>query len=167
MLLSKNAEKKSRGELLSKTALLSMLGNWGRTGNYRRPMIATSHPDDIPWNAAISSKPAPHSKTTDTGYVFHDISWKQRVLSLRTFLPLNLIGRNQERLQVVRILQAVLLTTDPKRTMSIQVGAVYVQFPIREAQKLERKFQTLKYSDLSNVTSPHGARASASPPSQD
>ena len=92
-------------------------------------MITTSHPDDIPWTGEVSSKPTPHSEMTNVGYVFHDITWKQKVRNLATFLPLNLIGRGPERLQVARLLQALLLTTDPKRILSIQVDAVYVQVP--------------------------------------
>ena len=154
MFLGKKAEKKCRSELLSKTALLSMLGSWGRTENYRHSMVTTSHPDDVPWDGLVTSKPAPHSEMTDTGYVFHDISWKQRILSLGTFLPLNLIGRNQERLQVARILHATLLFCDPRNVISIQVDAVYLQPPAKEAKKLERKFKTLRYCDLNRVTSP-------------
>ena len=127
VFLGKKAERKCRSELLSKTALLSMLGSWGRTENYRHSVVTTSHPDDVPWNGPIFSKPTPHSETTDTGYVFHDISWKQRILSLGTFLPLNLIGRNQERLQVACILHAALLCCNPKSVISIQVDAVYLQ----------------------------------------
>ena len=39
VFLGKKAERKSRSELLSKTALLSLLGSWGRTDNYRHTMI--------------------------------------------------------------------------------------------------------------------------------
>ena len=99
-------------------------------------MITTSHPDDIPWTGEVSSKPTPHSEMTNVGYVFHDITWKQKVKSLATCLPLNMIGRTQERLQVARLLQALLLTTDPKRILSIQVDAVYVQLPKSEAKRL-------------------------------
>ena len=116
--------------------------------------FTTSHPDDIPWNGEISSKPTPCSEMTDVGYVFHDITWKQKVRNLGTFLPLNLIGRTQERLQVARLLQALLLNTDPKRILSIQVDAVYVQLPKSEAKKMEHKFKNLKYCDLNEIVSP-------------
>ena len=154
VFLGKKAEKKCRSELLSKTACLSLIGSWGRTENYRHSMITTSHPDDIPFNGEISSKPTPHSETTNTGYVFHDVTFNQRILSLGTFLTLNLLARNQGRLQVARILHQVLLTTDPRRIISIQVDAVYVQFQRSEAKKLERRFKTLKYCDLNSITSP-------------
>ena len=77
-------------------------------------MIATSHPDDIPWTGEVSSKPTPHSEVTHVSYVFHDNTWKHKVRNLATFLPLNLIGRTQERLQVARLLQALILSTTPK-----------------------------------------------------
>ena len=152
--LGDKAEKKNKSDLLSKTALLCMLGAWGRTDNYRYSMITTSHPDDIPWSGEVSSKPTPHSEMTETGFVFHDITWKQKVRNLSTFLPLNLIGRTQERLQVSRILQALLLSTDPKRILSIQVDAVYVQVPSSEAKKIEHKFKNLAYCHLNEIASP-------------
>ena len=86
--------------------------------------------------------------------MFHDISWKQKIHNLATFLPLNLIGRTQERLQVARIINTLLLTTDPKRLLSIQVDAVYVQVPKTEAKKIEHTFKKLKYCDLNNIASP-------------
>ena len=127
--------------MLSKTALLSLLGAWGRTENYRYSMITTSHPDDIIWTGEVSSKPTPHSEMTNVGYVFHDITWKQKVKSLATFLPLNMIGRTPERLQVAILLQALLLNTDPRRILSIQVDAVYVQVPKAEVKKIEHTFK--------------------------
>ena len=117
-------------------------------------MITTSHPDDIPWTGEVSSKPTPHSEMTNVGYVFHDITWKQKVKSLATFLPLNMIGRTQERLQVARLLQALLLTTDPRRILSIQVDAVYVQVPKAEVKTIEQTFKNLKYCNLNEIASP-------------
>ena len=117
-------------------------------------MITTSHPDDIIWSGEVSSKPTPHSEMTETGFVFHDITWKQKVRNLSTFLPLNLIGRTQERLQVSRLLQALLLSTDPRRILSIQVDSVYVQVPKSEAEKIEHKFKNLKYCHLNEIASP-------------
>ena len=76
------AAKKDTRELLSKTALLSLLGGWGRTDNYRHQMTTTSHPDDVPWSGEVSTKPTPESEKTSSGYVFHDVSWKVPILSL-------------------------------------------------------------------------------------
>ena len=117
-------------------------------------MITTSHPDDIPWTGEVSSKPTPHSEMTNVGYVFRDIAWEQKVNSLATFLPLNMIGRTQERLQVARLLQALILTTDPRRILSMQVDAVYVQVPKAEVKTIDHKFKNLQYCDLSCIASP-------------
>ncbi len=113
-------------------------------------MITTSHPDDIGWNGEVVSKPTPNSDTTAMGIIFHDVCWKQKISNLCTFLPLNLIGRTQERLQVARILHATLLSCSPRNIISVQVDAVYVQPPAKEAKKLERKFKTLRYCDLNS-----------------
>jgi hypothetical protein len=134
--LGKKAEKKSRSELLSKTALLSMLGAWGRTENFRHHMITTSHDEDLTWAGEVSSKPTPESERTDTGYIFHDISWKQKVKTLATFLPLNLIGRNQERLQVARALSLAHLCSC--RILSIQVDGIYMQFPKKGGKEIRK-----------------------------
>ena len=155
VFIGKKAERNSRSERLSKTALLPMLGSWGRTENYRHTMITTSHPDDVPWDGEVSSKPTPYSEMTDTGYVFHDISWKPKIITLGgTLLPISLIGRNQDRLQVVRILHTALPCCNPWRIISIQVDAVYVQLHRSEAKKFERRFKPLRYCDLNSITSP-------------
>ena len=138
LFLGKKVEKKSKSDMLSKTALLSLIGAWGRTENYRYSMVTSSHPDDIPWSGEITTKPTPYSETTDVGYVFHEVSWRQKMLTLGTFLPLSLIGRTQERIQVARLLQSLLLTTDPIRILSIQVGAVCVQFPKADSKRLNK-----------------------------
>ena len=154
IFLGVKAEKKDRSQLLSKTGLLCMLGLWGRTENYKYNMITTSNPDDILWDGKISMKPTPGSSTTDTGnYVFHDISFQQKILTLGSLLPLNLIGRNQERLQVARILR-VMSSYDPRCIISIQVDAVYAQFPQRDAKKIEKKFKNFRYCELDGITSP-------------
>ncbi len=88
-------------------------------------MVTTSHPDDVPWNGEITTKPTPYSDTTATGYVFHNISWKQQILNLGSFSPLNLIGRSQERLQVARALRIVQTCTELRHVLSIQVDALY------------------------------------------
>ena len=85
--LGKKVENKSKSDMLTNTALLCMLGAWGRTDNYRYSMVTTSHPDGIPWTGEISSKPTPHSGQTDVGYVFHDHCYKQKVIHwLRSYL---------------------------------------------------------------------------------
>ena len=65
IFIGRKVEKKSKGEMLSKTALLCMLEAWGRKYNYIYSMITSSHVDDIPWTKEVSSKPTPHSEMTD------------------------------------------------------------------------------------------------------
>ena len=132
--------------------MLSLLGAWGRTENFRHHVITTSSPDDLLWDGEISSKPTPESERSDTGYVFHDISWKQKVLNLATFLPLNLIGRNQERLQVARALSVAHLCSC--RILSIQVDGIYMQFPKKEDKRLEKRFRSIRYCDLNSLAAP-------------
>ncbi len=67
-------------DLLTKTAMLNLIGAWGRTQNYRHNLLTTSHPDDIPFNGIVETRPAPHSEQTDSGYIFHDVAWKQKIL---------------------------------------------------------------------------------------
>ena len=81
--------------------------------------------------------------------MFHDISWKQKVLTLATFLPLNLIGRNQERLQVARALSVAHLCSS--RILSIQVDGIYMQFPKNEEKILEKRFRSIRYCDLNGL----------------
>ena len=57
----KKGKRKFRSELLNKTALLSMLGNWQRTENHRHAMTTTSHADNISSDGKISPKPTPRS----------------------------------------------------------------------------------------------------------
>ena len=51
-------------------------------------------------------------------------------------------------------MHAALLCCNPWNIISVQVDAVYLQPPAKEAKKLERKFKTLKYCDLNSITSP-------------
>ena len=95
-------------------------------------MITTSHPDDVPWSGEVSTAPTPHSEKTATGYVFHDIGWKQKILDLVSFLPLNLIGFSQERLQAARAPCVVQRCTELKRVLNLQVDEIYLQPPKRE-----------------------------------
>ena len=148
------AKKKDTKELLAKTALLSLLGSWGRTKNFRHQMITTSHPDDTPFSGETSEKPTPHSETTPTGYVFHDISWKQKILNLGTFLPLNLIGRSQERLQVARALKMLEQCSKLRKILSIQIDGIYLQPPKTDFEKIQKQFQSIRYCDLHKCTSP-------------
>ena len=107
---------------------------------WRFSMLTTSHPDDIPWDGEVLTKPTPCSEETETGYVFQDVVWKQKVLGLGTFLPLNLIGRNQERLQVSHALAIVRRCTEMRHVLSIQVDGLYLQLPKRTFAGLKKEF---------------------------
>ena len=58
--------KKDSQELLAKTALLGLIGSWGRISNYRYNLVVNTHPDDCNFTGHISSTPTPCSE------VFHD-----------------------------------------------------------------------------------------------
>ena len=140
------AKKKDVKELLAKTAMLNLIGFWGRIENYRHQLICSTHPDDVPWDGPCQSTPTPHS-------VLHDVSFKQKVLDLASFLPLNLIGRSQERLQMARGLQILQKCCALRRVLSIQVDAIYVDAK-RDAKKLQHRFQNIRYNDLHKQTPP-------------
>lgn len=143
------AKKKDTKQLLAKTALLSLCGLWGRTENYRHHVVTSSHPDDIPWDGESQSTPTPNTT------VFQDVTFTQKILNLGTFLPLHLIGRSQERLQIARALNIIQRCNQIRKVISIQVDAVYVQGnPKRELLRLQNKFARIRYCDLAKVTSP-------------
>ena len=63
-------------------------------------------------------------------YVFHDVMWRQTVLTRASLLCLNLIARNQEKLQVARALRiASRFMSMPDRVLSIEVDGIYLQPP--------------------------------------
>ena len=134
-------KKKDTAELLSKTAMLSLLGSWGRIRNYRYNMMTTDHLDDVLFEGQIE---------TSRNGIFHDVKWKREILGLGSFLCLNLIGRAQERLQVARSVKMVLTTIEVRRILSIQVDAIYIQPPKRENQKVINKFRAIRYKDLND-----------------
>ena len=71
-------QEKDTKELLAKTALLNLLGTWGRCEKFRYHMTTTSHPDDIMWIGKVESRPTPCSEQTDGGtFFFYDVSYRQ------------------------------------------------------------------------------------------
>ncbi len=70
-------------------------------------------------------------------------------MKLDSFLPLNLIGRSQERLLVARALSLAHLCNS--RILSIQVDGIYMQFQKKEEKKLERRFRSIRYCDLNSL----------------
>ena len=159
------ARKKDVKELLPKTALLGLLGAWGRVENFRYTLLTTSHPDDVPWDGQITSKPTPFSEETESGFIFKDITWKQKVLGLGSFICLNLIGRSQERLQVATALAIVRRCTEMRHVLSIQVDGLYLQCPKRTFAGLKKNFENIRYCDQHKVSA--GIRQSMAQISQD
>ena len=121
-------------------------------------MVTTSHPDDVLWNGEVSSRPTPFSEETATGYVFNDTTWKQKVLSLGTFLPLNLIRRSQERLQVARALLVIQQCSQLRRVLSIFLPTQNIAAPVTLAQEslhtTNVKGQTLSISVSATLFQP-------------
>ena len=106
----------------------------------------SSNFDDVPWNGKVNVKPSPASEANEGGFVFHDVSWQQPILSLATLLPLNLIARNQEKLQVARALNIATWFMHIGKILSIQVDGIYCQPPkgVREAFCKEVREATYK-----------------------
>ena len=78
-----------------------------------------------------------------------------------TFLPLNLIGRSQERLQVARALLVIQQCTQLRRVISIQVDGIYLQPCRRDLATIQRRFRALKYADLHRIGKPLARRFAA------
>ena len=128
--------------LLAKSALLSMIGAWGRTEQWRHTTVTTNHPDDCIFEGEVSTSPTPGSS------VFQDITWKQRVRSQATLLPLSLIARSLERLNVARCIAVCLKHVRPERILSIQVDAVCVNPPRKRARQLWEELDAIRYNTV-------------------
>ena len=79
---------KTPTELLWKTAMVGLIGAWGRTENHVCRLIKSSRSD----GGMVTMKPSPCSEETEGGYVYHDICWKQECRSLSSLLCLNRIA---------------------------------------------------------------------------
>ena len=107
------------------------------------------------WNGEVESRPTPCSEQTDGGtFVLNDVTYRQKLLNLGTFLPLNLIGRSQERLQVARALIVTQQCTQLRRVINIQVDGIYLQPCKRDLPTVQRRFRALKYADLHRIGKP-------------
>ena len=103
----------------------------------------------MPWNGPVQSKPTPCSEIRDDAYVFHDVSWEQPVVNRATLLCLNLIARNEERLQVARALHiAKRFMRIADRTLSIVVDGIYFNVPKRACDRFVEEVKRVRYSDL-------------------
>ena len=61
----RNRQGKSSSELLAKTAMVSLIGSWGRVQNSVWKMAVCSVSEDVPWNGPVHSKPGPCSEVYD------------------------------------------------------------------------------------------------------
>ena len=113
--------KQKAGVLLSKSALLALIGSWGRTQQYRYTTTVSNHPDDCSFTGEVMTSPTPGST------VFHDTTYRQEVISHGTLLCLNLIARSSERLSIARCIAICLKHMRVERILSIQIDAVCLQ----------------------------------------
>ena len=140
-------ERKSKAKaLLSKTAMLSLIGAWGRTENYRYHCITTNHPDDCSFEGEVMTSKTPGST------VYHDITYRQEVRGYATYLPLNLIARSLERLQVARMILIALKHMKPERLLTIQVDCLVFQPPRKVASKVCEELRSVTYEKLHQAT---------------
>ena len=135
-------KRASKVGLLAKSALLALIGSWGRVRQFRYTTITTNHPDDCTFTGEVSTAATPGSQT------FQDITWKQEVRSQATLLPLSLIARSVERLNVARCVAVCLKWVRPERILSIQVDAVVVQPPRKRARQLWEELESIQYNTV-------------------
>jgi hypothetical protein len=140
-------ERRGRAkDLLAKTAMLALIGLWGRTENHRYTTMVTNHPDDCAFDGDVLTSPAPGSS------VFRDITYRQRVLSHACYLPLNLIGRSLERLNVARSILVCLKYMRIERLLSIQVDCLVFQPPKKRARRVYEELQGMSFENLHLAT---------------
>ena len=108
-----SAKKADIPKLTCKTAMLVLLGSWGQTQNYRYNVVS-DHPDVL-FEGEIESK-----RTTES-HIFHDVTYKQTSLYHSIHSCLNVIGREQERIQIARALRILLSLTEPRRIRSMRL----------------------------------------------
>ena len=140
-------ERKSRAKtLLSKTAMLSLIGAWGRVENWRYTTITSNHPDDCSFEGEVLTC------TTLGSTVFHDITYRQHVRGYATYLPLNLIARSLERLNVARAILIALKHMKPERLLTIQVDCLVFQPPRKVTRKVYEELHDMTYNKLHLAT---------------
>ena len=140
-------ERKARAKaLLAKSAMLALVGAWGRTENFRYTTITSNHPDDCAFEGEVLTSPAPGSA------VFHDITYRQHVRGYGTYLPLNLAARSLERLNVARAILICLKHMRPERLLAIQVDCLVFQPPRKAARKVCEELEDMQYNELHLAT---------------
>ena len=96
-------------------------------------LICTTHEDDLQWSGEVSVKKIAGSTLKD--YIF-----KQQIINLSSFLPLNLIGRAQERIQMAHAINLVLRDMSVHQILSIQVDALYISVPRGKLREIQKNF---------------------------
>jgi len=82
----------------------------------------------------------PNSEKQQQGMCFMTLTGNKR-FEIPTFLPLNLVGRSQERLQVARALLVIEQCTKLRRVLSLQVDGIYLQPPKKISKKYRNNFE--------------------------
>jgi len=141
-----STSKKQAGPLLAKVALLALIGSWGRTSNFRYNTITSDHPDDCAFEGEITTSPCPGSS------VFHDTTWRQEVRTMATLLPLSLVARSLERLNVARAIMITLKHMRVERLLSIQVDCLVFQSPRKVHRKVQEELAEMTYDRLHLAT---------------
>ena len=80
------------------------------------------------------------------------MTFRQEVRSYATMLPLNLIGRSLERLQIARVIAICLKYMRIDRLLSIQVDCLVFQSPRKRARQVTEELQDLTYAKLHDAT---------------
>ena len=144
-LLGARAKKSG---LLGKTALLGLIGLWGRVENFQYNTTTTAQPIfDAPGEGDMIDAPTPGSA------IYHDITSRQEVKSHATLLPrLNLIGRSIERLQVARCAAVLLKSMRVERLLYIKVDCIVFQPPKKKARQICEELEALTHSNIHAAT---------------
>jgi hypothetical protein len=139
--------KAKRSGLLGKTCLLGLIGLWGRTRNWNYNCVTTAQPEfDIQGEGEMLDTHTPGST------MYHDITTRREVKSHATLLPLNLIGRSIERLQVARIAAVLLKSLRIERLIYIKVDCIVFQPPKKRARQICEELEALTHSNIHEAT---------------
>ena len=123
-------KKKDISTFICKCSLLGLLGMMGRVQNFKRNCVCTTYSDDTQWDGAVSVKK--HENSTLKDYIF-----KQKIINYASLLPLNLIGRAQEKIQMSQAINVLIRDLGVPSILSIQVDALYV-CPKKNYKKCKR-----------------------------
>ncbi len=141
-----NDRKKNAKELLAKAATLALIGLWGRVQNYKYVTVTSDHQDDCSFDGEVDVSRAPGSDTV------HDITYRQTVLGYSTFLPLSLIARSMERLNVARGIMILLKHMRAERLICIQVDAIVFKPHRKTARVACEELEEVTYHTLHAAT---------------